>query len=213
MNIQQYQVIAFLIYLAVIYFAVKPVWHQFFQAKVQHLVLGTAAAVSVLWWFRTGIYTGLEIHFLWLTALTLILGWRWAIVSSMLSLCVVSATSIISWQDIGVIGLIGCVLPILFSYLVYLIAYNKLPRHFFVYVFVCSFFTGAASIALKMFVFSLFYSQMAMYEWHVLADNYLILIPLLLFPEALLNGMTMTLAVVYKPEWVATFYDSKYLNK
>lgn len=213
MNIEDHQILAFIIYLVIVYLAVKPVWQQFFQAKVQHLVFGSAAAVAILWWFRTGIYTGLEIHFLWLTALTLVLGWRWALVSSLLSLLIVAATGIIDWQVIGVVGLIGCVVPILFSYLVYLLAYHKLPRHFFVYVFVCSFFTGAASIALKMFVFSLFYAQMDMYQWHVLSDNYLVLIPLLLFPEALLNGMTMTLAVVYRPEWVATFYDKQYLDK
>ncbi len=213
MNLENYQVLALIIYFIATVLTVKPVFHQFSQTKIQHLVFGSAVAVSILWWFRTGIYTGLEIHFLWLTALTLILGWRWAIVSSAIALCITALTGVIAWQDVGVIGLFGCFVPILFSYFIYLLAYHKLPRHFFVYVFVCSFFTGAASIALKMFVFSLFYSQMAMYEWHVLTDNYLILIPLLLFPEALLNGMTMTLAVVYRPQWVATFYDNQYLNK
>jgi len=213
MALENYQTIALIIYLMIVFFAIKPVRFQFAETKVQHLVFGSAAALSVLWWFRTGIYPGLEIHFLWLTALTLVLGWRWALVSSAAALLVTALTGTISWYDIGVIGLISCVIPILFSYFVYAVVYHKLTRHFFIYVFVCSFFTGAASIALKMFIYSLFYSQMAMYEWHILVDNYLILIPLLLFPEALLNGMTMTLAVVYKPQWVATFYDSHYLNK
>lgn len=213
MELANYQISAFVLYLLFIYFSIKPVFHQLAESKVQHLVFGSAVAVSFLWWFRTDIYEGLEIHFLWLTALTLFLGWRWALVSSGLALSVVAAIGIIPWQDIGVLGLIGCVVPILFSYFVYLVAYHKLPRHFFVYIFVCAFFTGAATIALKMFLFSLFYQQIGAYDWLTLSDNYLILIPLLLFPEALLNGMTMTLGVIYRPEWVATFYDKQYLDK
>lgn len=213
MNIENYQLAALLAYFLFLYLVVKPVWRQIYESKVQHLVFGSAVAVSFLWWFRTGIYDGLEIHFLWLTALTLVLGWRWALVSSFIALGLVASIGIVKWQEVGVIGLIGCVVPILFSYFVYLIAYHKLPRHFFVYIFVCGFFTGAATIALKMFLFSLFYHQTGAYDWLTLSDNYLILIPLLLFPEALLNGMTITLGVIYKPEWVATFYDKQYLDK
>lgn len=206
-------VTSLVLYLALVFLSIRPVLSQFSQSKVQHLVFGSAAALSVLWWFRTGIYDGLEIHFLWTTALTLTLGWRWAMASSALALLITALTGTISFSEIGINGLIGCALPILFSYLVYMIAYHKMPRHFLVYVFFCSFVTGAAALALKMFVFSLFYQQLDLYSWQILSDNYLILIPLLLFPEALLNGMTMTLGVVYKPEWVATFYDNQYLNK
>jgi uncharacterized membrane protein len=37
--------------------------------KCQHLVFGSAACVFVLWMFRTVIYDGLLVHFLWLAAL------------------------------------------------------------------------------------------------------------------------------------------------
>lgn len=213
MDLSTFQLTSILVYVLLIYFSIKPAVSQFQQKKVQHLVFGSASALAVLWWFRTGIYPGLDIHFLWLTALTLMLGWRWALVSSAIALTITSFMGINHWQDFGVTGLISCAMPIVFSYFVYLVAYHKLPRHFLVYVFFCSFFTGAMSIALKMTVLSLFYLQSDMYTWQVLTDNYLILIPLLLFPEALLNGMTMTLGVIYKPEWVATFYDSQYLDK
>ncbi|WP_367278175.1 hypothetical protein [uncultured Photobacterium sp.] len=52
-----------------------------------------------------------------------------------------------------------------------------------------------------------------LYLWGYIVDNYLALLPLLLFPEALLNGMAMTLLVVYKPEWVRTFADRDYIFK
>lgn len=213
MDLTSHQLLSLIVYLFIVLASVKPVLHQFSQSKVQHLVFGSAAAVSVLWWFRTGIYPGLDIHFLWMTALTLTLGFRWALFSSLLALGITALTGTINWQNIGIIGLIGCVLPACISYLMYMMAYHKLPRHFVVYIFLCSFFTGAMSLALKMFVFSIYYNEMGLYDWQTLVDNYLVLIPLLLFPEALLNGMTMTLGVVYRPEWIATFYDNQYLNK
>ena len=51
-----------------------------------------------------------------------------------------------------------------------------------------------------------------MYSWQVIEDNYLVLTSLMLFPEAMFNGMTVTLLVIYKPEWVYTFYDKLYLD-
>ena len=40
----------------------------------------------------------------------------------------------------------------------------------------------------------------------------LVAIPLLMFGEAFLNGMVMTLLIAYKPRWVATFHDAWYLD-
>ncbi|MFT5313825.1 MAG: putative membrane protein, partial [Paraglaciecola sp.] len=36
---------------------------------------------------------------------------------------------------------------------------------------------------------------------------------LMLFMEGMLNGMTITLLIIYRPEWVYTFYDKIYLEK
>ena len=51
------------------------------------------------------------------------------------------------------------------------------------------------------------------YSWHTISADYLSVWPLLLFPEALLNGMTMTLLAVYRPYWVNTFFDREYLGR
>jgi uncharacterized membrane protein len=200
------------VYIAIIVWAVLPVAKQLVQPKVQHLVIGSAAAVSTLWWFRTGIYDGLDVHFLWLTALTLTLGWRWALLSSGIAMLVMASMGIVGLNELGIYGIVGAVIPVMFAFFMYMLAYHKLSKHFFVYVFFCSFFVGMLSIALKMTLFGVYFSLTDTYSWDVVVDNYLILIPLLLFPEGLLNGMTMTLLVIYKVDWVATFYDSQYLD-
>ena len=44
-----------------------------------------------------------------------------------------------------------------------------------------------------------------------LSGGFLPLVIMLAFPEGTLNGIAITMMVVYKPEWVATFYDKLYL--
>jgi len=42
--------------------------------------------------------------------------------------------------------------------------------------------------------------------------NFLLILPMLMFGEGFLNGAMITLAVSYKPQWVATFHDRWYLQ-
>ena len=65
---------------------------------------------------------------------------------------------------------------------------------------------------MKMFLIGGYYYLDGVHDWLTVKDNYLILISLMLFPEAMLNGMTMTLLIIYKPTWVYTFYDKHYLQ-
>lgn len=208
------QILAWLGYLVVMGWALRSVSLEDFKnsKKTQHLVLGASVSVFGLWLFRVGIYPGLDVHFLWLTALTLVLGLRWALISGGITLVVSTVAGYDNWQMLGVNGLLSVSAPIFMSYLIYSLSFHRLPRHFFVYVFVCSFITGALMIALKMGLLGGYYYVDGIYDWQIIADNYLILIPLMLFSEAMLNGMTMTLLIIYRPTWVYTFYDKFYLQ-
>lgn len=181
--------------------------------KIQHLVFGCAASVFFLWIFRTGIYPGLNVHFLWLTALLLVLGFRWAVVSAFLALLGVTLIGKESWSMFGINGLLGVMVPLSLSYLVYSFAFHKLSRHVFVYIFICAFLPGALMIAIKMYLLGGYFFIDNHYDWLTIKDNYLVLIWLLLFPEGMLNGMTMTLLIIYKPQWVYTFYEKFYIDK
>ena len=179
----------------------------------QHLVFGSATFLFLLWFFQTGIYQGLNVHFLWLTANVLLLGYRAAVISSCLALLGITAIGRENWAMFGVNGILGIILPMSISYLFYALAHYRLPRHVFVYIFVCSFLAGAITIAGKMLVLGCFYTLTGIYSWPTVVDNYLILILLLLFPEGLLNGMTMALVVIYKPSWAYTYCERLYLRK
>ncbi|WJG07932.1 energy-coupling factor ABC transporter permease [Aliiglaciecola sp. LCG003] len=209
------QICAWLLYAVSIAVVIYHVDFKLFASskKTQHLVLGASVSVFGLWLFRVGVTPGLDVHFLWLTALTLLLGLRWALLSGAITLLVSTVAGYDSWAMFGVNGLLGVTAPIGLSYLIYSFSFHKLPRHFFVYVFVCAFFAGAAMIALKMLLLGGYFYLEGAYDTDVIVDTYLMLIPLLVFSEAMLNGMTMTLLIIYKPSWVYTFYDKYYLDK
>jgi uncharacterized membrane protein len=180
--------------------------------RIQHLVLGAGVVVFVLWLFRAGIYDGLSVHFLWLSALALTLGFRYAVFISGLVLLGITIIGKESWGMFGANGLFGVLVPIGLTYTVFTLSFHKIMRNMFVYVFVCAFFPAALGIAIKMGLIGGFYTLNGTYPWDVVVDNYEVLIPLMLFPEAMLNGMTMTLLVIYKPDWVYTFNDKHYFD-
>ncbi len=183
------------------------------QSKLQqHLVFGATAAVFILWLFRAGIYDGLGVHFLWLTALTMTLGVRYSLLSGLAVLIAVTALGYEDWRMIGVNGLLGVAAPIALTHLIFNWSFHRLPRNLFIYIFVCAFFPGALMIATKMMLLAGYYVVDGTYDWLTVKDNYVVLIPLLLFPEGMLNGMTMTLLTIYKPHWIYTFHDKFYID-
>ena len=179
----------------------------------QHLCLGGAIVLVPLWTLRAGLHEGLEIHFLGLTSLTLLLGWRLALLAPCLTLLLLAYFGVIPLTDIGWQALIGVALPVATSWLLFLGSWAWLPRHLFVYLFVAAFLGGALSISAKVIASALLLGVSGTYSWHTISADYLSIWPLLLFPEALLNGMTMTLLAVYRPHWVNTFFDREYLGR
>ena len=209
------QAIAVLISLVICFFVSKKLIFSrlISDKKCQHLVFGSAACVFMLWMFRTGIYDGLNVHFLWLSALPLLLGFRWAIFSATLALLGITVLGKENIDMLGVNFLLGVFAPIALSYGIYSLTFHKLPRHIFTYIFLCAFFPGALAIGLKMLTFSGYFYLDDVYSWQIIENNYLLLTTLMMFPEAMFNGMTITLLIIYKPEWVYTFYDKLYLDE
>lgn len=209
------QVVALLLWLVLLAFSLNASLLRTLGAHplYQHLCLGGAIVLVPLWTLRAGLHEGLEIHFLGLTSLTLLLGWRLALLAPCLTLLLLAYFGVIPLADIGWQALIGVALPVATSWLLFLGSWAWLPRHLFVYLFVAAFLGGALSISAKVIASALLMGVSGTYSWHTISADYLSIWPLLLFPEALLNGMTMTLLAVYRPHWVNTFFDREYLGR
>lgn len=184
----------------------------FKRPEVRQQVVACILMLVFLWILKTGIQPGLDVHFLGLTAVTLMLGWRLSIVVAPIALLLLTLFGVYPWQDFGVNLFLGMLVPICFTYSVFLLTYSYLSRHLFVYIFIAGFFNAALTIAAQMFSFSVYYKLVGAFPWHVVVNDYFAIVLLMLFPEGVLNGMCIAGLVMYKPNWVTTFLDRDYLH-
>ncbi|WP_110457539.1 energy-coupling factor ABC transporter permease [Shewanella algidipiscicola] len=177
---------------------------------LQSRLLLTAFAINGLWLLDASITDGIHLHFLGLVTLMLMFGWRMATVIALLP--VLFFTTFILQQpfDFAFYALVAIALPLFLCYAVYSKVYQHLPHHLFIYIFCAAFINGLLSMVFHMGAWSAWLWLSGDYPWDYLVDNYLLLIPLLGFPEALLNGMAVTIMVVYRPQWLYDYSDRHY---
>ncbi len=187
-------------------------WSKIRDNEAQHVYLGAIFAVTLLWTMRGGIQSGLEIHLLWMTTLCLMFEWQFALFAGS---AVVAATTIIGpagWQAFPINLLTMAIIPILFTRILLYISQRLLPHNYFIYVFINAFLAAAISIALTVLVSAWLQAFTGSQPPGTIVENFVVILPMLMFGEAFLNGGAMTLLVIYRPHWVATFHDRWYLT-
>lgn len=185
-------------------------WAYAMQAANHNVLFGFSVVLLMLWSLKAG--TGLDprVHVLGATAFTLMFGWQMAVVGMAMVLLGTTLNGAADWMSYSANLLTSVFIPVLSSVLALKFVERFLPRHFFVYIFVAAFF-GAA----------LAYASSALSAYGLLSlagtspdtffDRYLPVVLLLMFGEAWINGMAITIFVVMKPHWVVTFDDLRYL--
>jgi uncharacterized membrane protein len=184
-------------------------WQQLPHQSVPWPVAGASVCILALMWQTDAtVLSDLSIHFLALTSLVLIFGLR---LSALLLVLVLALQYLMTTQTLEqLLWTLACGwLVLMLNYTVYLLCFKYLQRQLFIYLFVGSFLNSAVGLVVFMLLQAWWYADQ--YSTHQLFEGYLIFIPLAALPEALLNGMTMTLLVIYKPEWVYTFSQRIYL--
>ena len=186
-------------------------WRDLQQKAVPWPVAGASVCVlALLWQTDATVLDALSIHFLALTSLVLLFGLR---LSCLLFVLVMALQWLMTTHSFDQLlwNLVFGWLVLALNYAVYLLCFHYLQRQLFVYLFVGAFLNSA--LGLVVFMLLQAWLQADQYSSHQLYEGYLIFIPLAALPEALLNGMAMTLLVIYKPEWVYTFYQRIYLSE
>ncbi|WP_440053250.1 energy-coupling factor ABC transporter permease [Pseudoalteromonas sp. T1lg65] len=192
----------------------KSAYHSLLSTPARQTgVLSCAVILCLLWQIKAGILPQLNIHILGITAVSLTLGLRMGTLSVTLAALLHGVFNTLSLYEFANFWLFSALLPCYLSYFLFLLCYTYLPRHFFVYIFVCAFIFAGTVGCLKILSSAMFFYFEGLYTWPQLADNYLHFSIIMWFPEAMLNGMAMTLLITYKPHWVKTFYDKDYLDK
>ena len=169
-------------------------WVELFSdTRRQHLLFGAMLSIFLLWLVRRDFDSGLSFHFIGLTAVTLLL----------------------DWQQVAALGMNGILLvliPVLVTVVCARLVERAQPRNLFVFIFFAGFFPAALA-ALACILASLgvllLDGRYPMPPWLADFAGYLWLV---MFPEAFINGTAITALVVFYPDWMESFNQSRYLQ-
>ncbi|KAA3634175.1 MAG: hypothetical protein DWQ08_00905 [Proteobacteria bacterium] len=187
-------------------------WRRLKDFERANAWLLTAAFIAALWAMRAEVASGLNLHLSGATFFALVFGWRLATIGMSLVCAVMTIAGNVLPLNLGAQIFLDAVLPVSVAYGLFLLSEARLPRHFFVYVFGPAFFGPWITTAVLAFATSLLLTIFGSYGWAELEDAFLPFFLILGFSEAFTTGFVITLFVVYKPHWVYTFRDDRYLT-
>ncbi len=191
--------------------AARADWSRLRAGDRSHAFFGAVVAVTLLWAIG-GSVGPLRFHLLGATLLYLMFGLPLALVGMLLAAIATTLATDQDWIAIAGRVLVAGVVPVLVSHAVRRAAEVRLPANFFVYVFVAGFLGGGlAMLATVAGVASSL--ALALPSAGAQGEPWTALALMLAFAEATLTGMLITLFVVYKPGWVCTFDDARYLRR
>jgi uncharacterized membrane protein len=204
--------LAHLCYVGLIFWAISQLeWRHLLDAQDSQLLFASWLLLWLVWRQAVGITPGMEFHLLMVTSITLMFGWQYAIITVGVAQLALSVEGLSHWSAYSMNVLCNGAVPILVTYVVYRLKYVFMPKHFFVYIYIAAFFGGALSMLFSRLAGLSILLLSGAYTWLEL-NNEAVFIIIMLFPEAFLNGLIMTVLVAYKPHWVSSFNDDKYLK-
>ncbi|HHJ34447.1 MAG TPA: hypothetical protein ENJ87_01655 [Gammaproteobacteria bacterium] len=177
----------------------------------QHVYFGAMVLLFLLWGVKAGISPGLGFHHLGATLFTLMFGWPLALAGLTI---ILFASVLLQHNELIALGANGClsiVVPVFSSYAVLKLSQKYLVDNFFIYIFVVAFFGAGIAVMFSRLSSILLLSAVGAYPDTKLFEESLLYTPLFMFPEMFITGMLISVFVVYKPEWVITFDDERYI--
>jgi uncharacterized membrane protein len=169
-------------------------------------------ALMLLWALRTEIEPGFSWHLSGMVALTLMFGWSLAVIGGFLVLLGITLAGLNDWTGYAPSAVVQVVLPASLTQVALGLARVHLPKHYFVYVFVNAFLAGGVVAISSALAATGLLLAVDAFTLERLQESYLLFLPLMFFPEAVLNGWTMSILVGYRPAWVSSFRDEEYID-
>jgi uncharacterized membrane protein len=192
-------------------------WRRLADSGQLNVWLGTIVVLMLLWTMKASIRPGMNMHLLGATMFTLMFGRQLAILGLSLVLAAVTynsmATGNLGWSAFALNGLAMIVLPVSLAWTFLRAVERWLPPHFFVYVFVATFFGAALNTVLTGLAATSLLAVADVYASDMLFGDFFLSYVLLAFAEAWLTGAAITVMIVYYPHWVGSFDDRRYLWK
>lgn len=156
--------------------------------------------------------SGLTLHYLGSAFLTLLLGYPRALLS-MAAVVAVEAARHDTWSHWGLRVLLSGALPIVTMWAIVTACRRWLPRNLFVFLLGCGLFGQFAAYSVQLWASALVYLALAPSVPPAFTDHVLAYALLLATGESWLEGMMVTLLVVYVPGSVRLFDEHFYLSR
>lgn len=175
-----------------------------------HLLLGAAASLAVLWSVNAGIDPGLRVHVLGMTVVVLLLGWRLGVLAAAMAELGLVAYGVTPLHAAAAAWLVSAVIPGAVTLGVAWAARFYLPRNPFVFIFVCGFFGAGLSVLAAWLVGAALLFLSGQPSPSGAGASLTAFLPLVLFPEAFINGALVSMLLVYRPEWLRLYDEAFY---
>lgn len=186
-------------------------WRAFRRDQaLQHTFFGAAVVLGFVWQFRAGISPGLSIHVFGMTLVTLMLGWRLAVLAGLLALVITVITGREPLIAFAANGLVTVMVPALVSHGIMLWERRRDFRNLFAYIFFCGFFGAGIAVGVAGVVMCLMLWSAGVYSLGELVHEYLRYLPLFMMPEGFVNGAFVTGLMVLHPDRLTTLDQRRY---
>lgn len=186
-------------------------WKRMGKNEQLHVFLGSCVALLIVWSLKAGIHPGLNFHLLGGTLFMLMFGWQFAFIGIAMVTVGVTLNGQADWQSYTLNVLLMAALPVLLSYGLLRFAVHRLPHHFFIYTIFNGFFTGGLTMLATIMTSSLLLACCGPYTFEWIAEHYLPFTPLIMFGEGFFTGMIATSMALFRPEWISTYDDRRYI--
>ena len=187
-------------------------WRRLGDSEQLNVWLGMVVLLALIWSLKAGVKPGLSLHLLGATVFTLCFGPLLAFIGLSAVTLGVTLNEEAGFFAYAMNALLLAGFGVCFSQGLFLLFSRIFPKHFFVFIFINGFLGAALSIVGVGFGITVLLTMAGAYSWDYLIEEYFPYFLLLGFSEAWLSGTIMTLFVVYRPNWVLTFDDSRYLT-
>ncbi len=187
-------------------------WWRLKSAENRGIFLAACVFLLLIWSFNAGIHPGLNYHLLGATLFTLMFGPQFALIGMGAVLLGITLNGGAGWSSLSLNFLLMVWLPVAFSALSLRLAVRWLPHNFFVYVIVNGYFTGGLSMALSLAAAMLLLGTLGPYSFEQLSYSYLPYTFFLAFAEGFMSGMLSAGMALFRPEWLSSFNDRRYLQ-
>jgi len=187
-------------------------WRRVTDAETAHVWYGGIFCLIVLWSIRATIGDGFTFHLLGVSGLTLAVGPALALAGAALVLPIEIAVRGGTWQNGGIAFVTMAAVPVTVTTLLLRFAERRMAANLFVYLFVGAFFGAWLSYVVAALAGAAVLALGASPSAGTVFGEYAPYFLYLAFGEATLTGMVITLAVVYRPNWIATYDERRYLD-